>query len=133
MAITAKIKTKAWYEIMLAEGFTGRSVNSDAKEIDEAHVSIYIVEWIEFAEDAQDCSDLLLQNFQGEFDGWTKQTFGIASDPPRRMLKDFLRLNGVYIPKNEKTPGKETKLSISAQFARLLKEDEFSLWPEKDL
>jgi hypothetical protein len=49
------------------------------------------------------------------------------------MLKDFLRFNGVYIPKNEKTPGKETKLSISAQFARLLKEDESSLWPEKDL
>jgi hypothetical protein len=44
MAITAKIKTKAWYEAMLAEGFTGRSVNPDAKEIDEAHVSIYIVE-----------------------------------------------------------------------------------------
>jgi hypothetical protein len=43
------------------------------------------------------------------------------------MLKDFLRLNGVYIPKNEKTPGKKIKLSISAQLARLLKEDEFSL------
>jgi hypothetical protein len=49
------------------------------------------------------------------------------------MLKDFLRLNGVYIPKNEKTPGKKIKLSISAQLARLLKEDESSLWPEIDL
>jgi hypothetical protein len=49
------------------------------------------------------------------------------------MLKNFLRFNEVYIPKNEKTPGKETKLSISAQLARLLKEDEFSLWPEKNL
>jgi hypothetical protein len=48
------------------------------------------------------------------------------------MLKDFLQLNGIYIPKNEKTPGKKTKLSISAQFARLLKENEFSLWPKKD-
>jgi hypothetical protein len=44
MAIIAKIKIKAWYEIMLAEGFTNRSVNSDAKEIDEAHVSTYIIE-----------------------------------------------------------------------------------------
>jgi hypothetical protein len=44
MAITAKIKTKAWYEIMLAESFTNRSVNPDAKEIDEAYVSIYIIE-----------------------------------------------------------------------------------------
>jgi hypothetical protein len=49
------------------------------------------------------------------------------------MLKDFLRFNGVYILKNEKTPGKEIKLLISAQFARLLKENEFSLWPEKNL
>jgi hypothetical protein len=49
------------------------------------------------------------------------------------MLKDFLRFNEIYIPKNENTPGKETKLSISAQLARLLKEDEFSLWPKKDL
>jgi hypothetical protein len=49
------------------------------------------------------------------------------------MLKDFLRFNGIYIPKNEKTPGKKTKLLISAQLARLLKEDEFSLWPDKDL
>jgi hypothetical protein len=49
------------------------------------------------------------------------------------MLKDFLRFNGIYILKNEKTPGKETKLSILAQFARLLKENEFSLWPEKNL
>jgi hypothetical protein len=48
------------------------------------------------------------------------------------MLKDFLRFNGVCIPKNEKTPGKETKLSISAQFARLLKENKSSLWPKKD-
>jgi hypothetical protein len=72
MAITAKIKTKAWYEAMLAESFISRSVNSDAKEIDEAHVSTYIVEWIKSAEDAQDCSDLLLQNFQDEFDGWTE-------------------------------------------------------------
>jgi hypothetical protein len=127
IAITAKIKTKAWYEIMLAEGFIDRSVNSDAKKIDEAHVSTYIIEWIEFAEDVQNCSDLLLQNFQDEFNEWTEQTFGIASDPPRKMLKDFLRLNEVYIPKNEKTPGKKTKLSILAQLARLLKEDEFSL------
>jgi hypothetical protein len=52
---------------MLAEGFIGRSINSDAKEINEAHVSIYIIEWIEFAENAQNCSDLLLQNFQDEF------------------------------------------------------------------
>jgi hypothetical protein len=44
MATTAKIKTKAWYEAMLAEGFTSRSINPDAKEIDEAHVSIYIIE-----------------------------------------------------------------------------------------
>jgi hypothetical protein len=29
---------------MLAEGFIGRSVNSDAKEIDEAYVSTYIIE-----------------------------------------------------------------------------------------
>jgi hypothetical protein len=43
------------------------------------------------------------------------------------MLKDFLRFNGIYISKNEKTPGKETKLSISTQLARLLKEDESSL------
>jgi hypothetical protein len=43
------------------------------------------------------------------------------------MLKDFLRFNGIYILKNEKTPGKETKLSILAQLARLLKEDESSL------
>jgi hypothetical protein len=49
------------------------------------------------------------------------------------MLKDFLRLNGIYIPKNEKTPGKKTKLSISAQLARLLKENKSSLWPKKDL
>jgi hypothetical protein len=49
------------------------------------------------------------------------------------MLKDFLRFNGVYILKNEKTPSKKTKLSISAQLARLLKENESSLWPEKDL
>jgi hypothetical protein len=48
------------------------------------------------------------------------------------MLKNFLRFNGVYIPKNEKTPGKETKLSILAQLARLLKENESSLWPKKD-
>jgi hypothetical protein len=41
--------------------------------------------------------------------------------------------NGVYILKNEKTPGKKTKLSILAQLARLLKEDEFSLWPKKNL
>jgi hypothetical protein len=67
MAIIAKIKTKAWYEAILAEGFIGRSVNLDAKEIDEVHVSIYIIEWIESAEDAQNCSNLLLQNFQGEF------------------------------------------------------------------
>jgi hypothetical protein len=133
MAIIAKIKTKAWYEVMLAEGFIDRSVNPNAKEIDEAYVSTYIIEWIEFAEDAQNCSDLLLQNFQDEFNKWIEQTFGIASDPPRRMLKDFLRFNGVYISKNEKTPGKETKLSISAQLARLLKEDESSLWPEKNL
>jgi hypothetical protein len=44
MAITAKIKTKAWYKAMLAEGFIDRLVNSDAKEIDEAHISTYIVE-----------------------------------------------------------------------------------------
>jgi hypothetical protein len=44
MAITAKIKAKAWYKAMLAESFIGRSVNSDAKKIDEAHVSTYIVE-----------------------------------------------------------------------------------------
>jgi hypothetical protein len=43
------------------------------------------------------------------------------------MLKDFLRFNEVYIPKNEKTPDKKTKLSISAQLARLLKEDKSSL------
>jgi hypothetical protein len=49
------------------------------------------------------------------------------------MLKDFLRFNRIYIPKNEKTPGKETKLSISAQLACLLKEDESSLWPKKNL
>jgi hypothetical protein len=49
------------------------------------------------------------------------------------MLKDFLRFNRVYISKNEKTPGKEIKLSILAQFARLLKENEFSLRPKKDL
>jgi hypothetical protein len=49
------------------------------------------------------------------------------------MLKDFLRFNGVYILKNEKTSGKKTKLLILAQLARLLKEDESSLWPEKDL
>jgi hypothetical protein len=67
MATTAKIKTKAWYEAMLAENFINRSVNPDAKEIDEAHVSTYIIEWIEFAENAQNCSDLLLQNFQNEF------------------------------------------------------------------
>jgi hypothetical protein len=52
---------------MLAKGFTGRSVNPNAKEIDEAYISIYIIEWIESAEDAQNCSDLLLQNFQDEF------------------------------------------------------------------
>jgi hypothetical protein len=127
MAIIAKIKTKAWYEIMLAEGFIGRSINSDAKKIDEAHVSTYIIEWIESAEDAQNCSDLLLQNFQGEFNEWIEQTFEIASDPPRKMLKNFLRFNEIYIPKNEKTPGKKTKLSILAQLARLLKEDESSL------
>jgi hypothetical protein len=44
MAIIAKIKIKAWYEVMLAEGFIGRSVNSDAKKIDEAYISIYIIE-----------------------------------------------------------------------------------------
>jgi hypothetical protein len=49
------------------------------------------------------------------------------------MLKDFLRFNGVYIPKNEKIPGKKTKLSISIQLARLLKENESSLWPKKNL
>jgi hypothetical protein len=44
MAITAKIKTKAWYEAILAKGFINQSVNSDAKEINEAYVSIYIIE-----------------------------------------------------------------------------------------
>jgi hypothetical protein len=48
------------------------------------------------------------------------------------MLKDFLRFNEIYIPKNEKIPSKETKLSILAQLARLLKENESSLWPKKD-
>jgi hypothetical protein len=72
IATTAKIKTKAWYEAMLAKDFINRSVNPDAKEIDEAYVSIYIIEWIEFAKNAQNCSDLLLHNFQGEFDRWTE-------------------------------------------------------------
>jgi hypothetical protein len=44
MAIIAKIKTKIWYEAMLAESFINRSINSDAKKIDEAHVSTYIIE-----------------------------------------------------------------------------------------
>jgi hypothetical protein len=44
IAIIAKIKTKAWYEVMLAEGFIGRSVDPDAEEIDEAYISIYIIE-----------------------------------------------------------------------------------------
>jgi hypothetical protein len=44
MAIIAKIKTKAWNEAMLAEGFIGRSINPDAKKIDETYVSIYIIE-----------------------------------------------------------------------------------------
>jgi hypothetical protein len=44
IATTAKIKTKAWYEVMLAKGFTDRSINPDAKKINEAHVSIYIIE-----------------------------------------------------------------------------------------
>jgi hypothetical protein len=37
------------------------------------------------------------------------------------MLKNFLQFNEIYILKNEKIPGKETKLSISAHLARLLK------------
>jgi hypothetical protein len=44
MTTTAKIKTKAWYEAMLAKGFINRSVNSNAKKIDEAHISTYIIE-----------------------------------------------------------------------------------------
>jgi hypothetical protein len=44
MATIAKIKAKAWYKAMLAEGFINRSINSNAKEIDEAYVSIYIIE-----------------------------------------------------------------------------------------
>jgi hypothetical protein len=54
---------------MLIEGFINRSVNSDAKKIDKTYISTYIIEWIESAENAQNCSDLLLQNFQGEFNG----------------------------------------------------------------
>jgi hypothetical protein len=44
MATTAKIKTKVWYEAMLAKGFINRSINPDAKKIDEAYISTYIIE-----------------------------------------------------------------------------------------
>ena len=67
---------------------------------------------------------MLWEYFREDFQGWTKEIFSIGETDDVRYLRDHLRANGVYIPKDGKR--------IAENIANAVNEEEYHEWTEEE-
>jgi hypothetical protein len=93
---------------------------------DKTAAEAYVQEAIESYQERNARDKDLWVDYGNEFCNWTADIFKLLDKNTVKKLRDFLRKNGVYIPK-----GRNVSM-INALIACAL-EDEQSLWPEQEL
>jgi hypothetical protein len=71
-------------------------LNDDATHV-EAIVNAYILDKIQFYRENENTDGRLWTDFREDFQGWTSSLFKCSSRNVRKILKDHLRKNGVFV------------------------------------
>ncbi len=72
-----------------------------------------------------ECDYILFDAITEDFRGWTEEIFNLATTDVNRRFRDFLRINGVYVPM--------TGGAIAARLAETVNLEEMPNWPDEDL
>ena len=97
----------------------------DEKDKTKERISRFMVFQKLFYQAERLTDNRLFENFQDDFEGWTKEDFALADSGIRRMFRDFLNNCGIFTPRS--------RSHISVYLANLVIANVIPEWPEGEL